>query len=180
MAKKKEAVRCYVVVVSDGARGLPRGTLPQVRQQECRAGLACLGIDEVQFWEYPDGAVPLSGDILHDYRRIVAELKPTIILLPNPQESHSDHRRVTRGVLNALEEQWQGHLLFYETVHPATVINHVVDITSTFDKKLQAIQEHKSQLRNFDFATHVQTLARLRGLHANAERAEAFSDCACR
>jgi len=172
--RRAEGVRCYIVVVSDGARGLPRGTLPQVRQQECRAGLACLGIDDVQFWEYPDGAVPLSGDILHEYRRIVAELKPTNILLPNPQESHSDHRRVTRGVLNALEEQWQGHLLFYETVHPATVINHVVDITSTFDKKLQAIQEHKSQLRTFDFATHVQTLARLRGLHAKAECAEAF------
>jgi len=172
--RRAEGAKCYIVVVSDGALGLPRGTLPEVRQQECRAGLACLGIDEVQFWEYPDGAVPLSGKILHDYRRVVAELKPAVILLPNPQESHSDHRRVTRGVLSALEEQWQGYLLFYETVHPATVINRVVDITSTFDKKLQAIQEHKSQLQSFDFATHVQTLARLRGLHAKVECAEAF------
>jgi len=172
--RRAEGSKVSVIVVSDGARGLPNGTAPEVRQQECRTGLAHLGIDDVQFWGYPDTEVPLSGDILHEYRRIATEMRPTIILLPSPQESHPDHLRVTRGVLNALEEQWQGKLLFYETVHPATVINHVIDITNTFEKKRQAIESHQSQLSEFDLVTHVQALARLRGLHVKTASAEAF------
>ena len=171
---RQQGARVYVIVVTDGARGVPIGIDAEVRQQECLTGLKYLGIDNVEFWGYPDTLVPLSGKILDDYRQIVEKIKPTIILLPNPQESHSDHQRVTRGIVKALENQWQGNLFFYETVHPATVINHIVDISSTFEKKFQAIQAHKSQLSSFDFATHVQTLARLRGLQLNTENAEAF------
>jgi len=172
--RRAEGAKVGVVIVSDGARGLPKETAPEIRQQESQTGLAILGIDNRHFWGYSDTQVPLSGDILHQYRRIVREFKPTLILLPNPQESHSDHQRVTRGVLKALEEQWQGQLLFYETIHPATVINHVIDITSTFDQKIQAIQSHQSQQTDFDLVTHAETLARLRGLHVKTECAEAF------
>lgn len=171
---REQGARVYVIVVSDGARGIPIGMDAKVRQQECLTGLKYLGIDNVEFWGYPDTLVPLSGKILDDYQQIVEKIKPTIIFLPNPQESHSDHQRVTRGILKALENQWQGNLFFYETVHPATVINHLVDISSTFEKKFQAIQAHKSQISSFDFTTHVQTLARLRGLQINTENAEAF------
>ena len=175
LAKRQAAgAKISVVVVSDGEQGLPKGVAPSVRQPECQAGLKCLGIEEVQFWRYPDGAIPLSGDILHEYRRLAQEIKPTIILLPNPQESHPDHRRVTRGVLNALEGQWEGQLLFYETVQPATVINHIVDISRELAKKVQAIQAHQSQQAAFDFVTHIGALARLRGLPIQVESAEAF------
>ena len=168
-------VPVHIIVVSNGALGVPKGTSPEIRQQECLAGLAHLDIDNVQFWDYPDGAVPLSGDILQDYRRVVSKIKPTHLLLPNPQESHSDHIRVTRGILNALEGQWQGTLLFYETIHPAPVVNYTVDITPEFGAKLLAIQSHASQLKQFDYVNNIQTLARLRGIHAkNVAGAEAF------
>lgn len=172
--KQSKGAQVQVVIVSDGALGVEKGTSPEVRQQECLAGLAHLEIENVQFWDYPDGAVPLSGDILQDYQRIVSKIQPTQILLPHPHETHSDHIRVTRGVLNALEGQWQGDLLFYETVHPAPVVNHIVDITAQFGAKLLAMQAHASQLKQFDYVNSLQTLARLRGIHANATGAEAF------
>ncbi len=171
---REQGARVCVIVVSDGVRGVQIEIKPEVRQQECLTGLRYLGIDNVEFWKYPDTYLPLSGKILDDYRQIVKKIKPTIILLPNPQEPDANHKRVTRGILKALENQWQGNLFFYETVHPATVINHLVDITSTFNKKLKAIQAHKSKLSSFDFVSHVQTLARLRGLQLNTENAEAF------
>jgi glycosyltransferase involved in cell wall biosynthesis/LmbE family N-acetylglucosaminyl deacetylase len=175
IAKQKiKGAQVHVVVVSDGALGVQKGTSPEVRKQECLAGLGHLDIDNVQFWDYPDGAIPLSGGILHEYRRIVNEIKPTEILLPHPQEPHSDHVRVTRGILNALEEQWQGNLLFYETVLPVPVVNHIVDITTEFGAKMLAMQAHVSQTKQFDYANTIQSLARLRGIHANATGAEAF------
>jgi GT2 family glycosyltransferase/LmbE family N-acetylglucosaminyl deacetylase len=175
MAKQHaEGTQVYVVIVSDGALGLPKGSSPEVRQQECRAGLAHLAIINVQFWNYSDGRIPLSGAIVGDYWRVVEEIQPTQVLLPNPQESHSDHLRVTRGFLNALEGRWQGQLLFYETVQPAPFVNHLVDIAEKFRDKLLAIQAHTSKLHLFDYVTYVQNLASLRGLQAGSPQAEAF------
>ncbi|EDN68866.1 N-acetylglucosaminylphosphatidylinositol deacetylase [Beggiatoa sp. PS] len=173
--KKSEGASVYVVIVSDGALNLPKGHSSQIRQSECQAGLAHLEIKSVQFWFYPDGQIPLSGTILEDYRRVVNEIKPTQVLLPHTQESHPDHIRVTRGFLKALEGQWQGQLLFYETVKPVTFINYLFDITVQLSSKRLAMQAHVSQLRSYDYVTHIQTLARLRGLQANVTSAEAFA-----
>jgi len=162
---KQRTASIHVVVISEN---------PKVSQQDCLTGLAHLGIDNVQFWDYPHSAIPLSGNIGNDYRRVVQDIQPTHILLPHPQESQADHLRVTRGFLNALEGQWQGQLLFYETLHPLPVVNYFVDITTEFGAKLLAAQTYASQLKDFDYVNHVQTLARLRGLHANTAGAEAF------
>lgn len=166
----------HIIIVSDGAKGLSHGEGTEIRQQECLEGLAHLEIasDQVQFWGYPDASIPLSGEILTDYQQVVFELKPSHVLLPNPQESHPDHVRVTRAFLKALEGMWQGELLFYETVSPVTVTNYVVDISAEFDKKLLAMQAHRSQLRQFDYIAQIQALTQLRGLQKNVSQAEAF------
>jgi glycosyltransferase involved in cell wall biosynthesis/LmbE family N-acetylglucosaminyl deacetylase len=162
---KQRTASIHVVVLSEN---------PKVSQQQCLTGLAHLGIENVQFWDYPDSAIPLSGAIIEEYQRVVQETQPTHVLLPHPQESHTDHLRVTRGFLNALEGQWEGRLLFYETLQPLPVVNHLVDITVEFGAKLLAAQTYAAQLKEFDYVNHVQTLARLRGLHANVAGAEAF------
>ncbi len=166
--------RIRVVIVTDGARGLPAGRDSEVRCRECLAGLMILGITHVEFWEQPDGNVPLSGSIVDDCRQLVREMKPSEILLPAPGDSHRDHRRVTRLILKTLESHWQGKLLFYETVHPAPVINFYQDITATMPLKLQALKSHASQLKQFDYEENCQALARLRGLASGSKYAEGF------
>ncbi|MCP4699132.1 MAG: glycosyltransferase [Gammaproteobacteria bacterium] len=166
--------RVHVAVVTDGAKGAPRGYDAQSRRQECLAGLKILGISAVTFWDYPDGQVPLSGPAREQCRRMVLDTRPVEILLPAPTEYHLDHRRVTRLVLDALQGRWQGKLLFYETVQSAVPINHVQDISKVFAAKLQALEAHVSQLKQFDYLGYCENLARLRGVSLGKEFGEGF------
>ncbi len=166
--------RIVVVIISDGKLGLPSYENPLVREEESLNALQILGIKEVEYWRYPDGGVPLSGQIVQRYRQIVKIVQPDHILLPHPQENHQDHQRVTRGILNALLYQWQGELWFYETVHPLTVSNQLIDISSYLTVKLQALNCHQSQLKQFDYISYSKSLASLRGVSLNTTAAEAF------
>jgi len=165
-----------VVVVSDGARGLPpmQPALPGLRQEESRSGLAELGVADVRFWDYPDGAIPLSGGILAAYVQAVNDFRPTRILLPATGESHPDHRRVTRGLIKALEGFWAGELWFFETTQPTPQVNAIIDISATIEAKLKALAAHRSQLAQYDYVGHCDSLARMRGIASGAASGEAF------
>lgn len=174
--KRQEGATVRVIIVSDGAAGLPPGLadLPAIRRNESLAGLTMIGVDDVHFWDYPDGAIPLCGEIIEDYRREVLSFRPSILLLPSPGDAHPDHRRVTRGLLGALEGRWQGELRFYETTQPAAGVNTVLDITATLDAKLEALAAHASQLAQFDYISHCRNLAGLRGTTVGCDYGEAF------
>src|SRR3990172_7376892 len=75
-----------VVVITDGAAGLPLGTDPAVRKAESRAGLVRLGIRDCEFWDYRDGHLPFGGAIADRYRSLVASYRPSHLLLPHPAE----------------------------------------------------------------------------------------------
>lgn len=172
--KKAAKALIRVVVVSDGAQGLLFGEDPQVREAESRAGLAELGVTDVIFWNFPDSAVPLSGAIVEKYREAVAAFRPGEILLPAPGEAHPDHRRVTRALLQSLEGRWQGDLRFFETTQPAPLVNAVNDIGAHWEAKQRALQAHRSQLAQFDYVGHCESLARMRGIPAGCRHGEAF------
>lgn len=172
--KKAAKATIRVVVVSDGAQGLPFGQDPQVREAESRAGLEVLGINDVVFWAFPDTAVPLSGAIIERCRETVGEFRPSEILLPAPGEAHSDHRRVTRAVLQALEGRWAGALRFYETTQPAALVNTTSDIDMHWETKRRALEAHRSQLAQFDYIGYCESLARMRGIPVGCTHGEAF------
>lgn len=163
-----------VVVITDGAAGLPRGADPAVRKAESRAGLARLGIRDCEFWDFPDGHLPFGGAIADRYRSLVESYHPSHLLLPHPAESHPDHRSLTRGVLRAVETLWYGSLWFYETTQPCQPVNRYEDATKTLDHKLEALASHGSQLESFDYVKHCRLLAQMRGLMAGKQAAEAF------
>lgn len=162
-----------IIVVTDGGAGLPPGFSREDRQQECRAGLAMLGIDDVVFWGHADGACPVSGDIAEQYRQAVAAFRPDCLFLPAPSEQHPDHLRVTRGCLAALTQHWQGELWFYETIRPNPTVNLLLPVAD-MPRKLAALACHHSQQQDYDHAGHTQALARLRACGTGSEYVEAF------
>jgi len=162
-----------IIVVTDGGAGLPPGYGVADREAECRAGLALLGISDVQFWGYADGACPVSGEIADRYRQAVAEFGPHGLFLPAPGEQHPDHVRVTRGCLAALTQHWQGELWFYETLRPNPTVNLLIPIAD-MPGKLAALACHRSQMQDYDHAGHSAALARLRGFGTGTDYAEAF------
>ncbi|MFZ5775997.1 MAG: glycosyltransferase [Thermodesulfobacteriota bacterium] len=163
--------RVRVIVLTDGALGRASAA---VREGECRAGLAVLGVEEVEFWGYPDGSLPLSGPIVQRLQEAVAALRPAEILLPAPTDPHPDHRRATRVLVKALAGQWQGKLLFAEIVTPQAVITRTVDISPVLERKLEAVRCHASQTCQHDYEGGCRALAQLRGVGIGVACAEAF------
>ena len=165
-----EGAALRVVVVSDGAGGGDAA----VRREEVLAGLGVLGVPAtaVDFWNEPDGAIPLRGPILARYRQLVRDWAPTQLALPAPGEAHPDHRRVTRGALAALTDNWRGELVFYETTTPLVQCSRVLPLDLT--AKLAALRCHASQCARYDYAAHAQGMALLRGASIGVAAAEGY------
>jgi LmbE family N-acetylglucosaminyl deacetylase len=161
-----------IVVVTDGGAGGD----PAVRRVETAAAAAALGMPESAWmhWDYPDGAVPLTGELIERIRTQVVETRPHRVYLPSPTEQHPDHRRVTRAVLLALTERWRGELWFYETVSPMPVVNCLQPADTAWEQKQAALACHASQLAQFDYPALTEAMGALRGMAAGQARAEGF------
>ena len=91
-----------VLVCTDGRYGLENaleGTTPQalieLRQAEARASAAALGVEDVRFLPFSDGGFYGFEDLVKAAARIVGEVKPQVILAPDPDvisECHVDHK----------------------------------------------------------------------------------------
>ncbi len=147
-----DAVR--VVVATDGTSGDPDrrfepATYVAMRHAESRAGLREVGVDDVQFWGFPDGHVLSEVDVENAAVLAVAaivQFRPHVVYLPWEHEGHADHRALHVVVTRALDRAtFAGLALGYE-IWNAMVPDVIVDTTAVFPKKLAAMRAHTSQL----------------------------------
>lgn len=135
-----------------------RGT-PELRRQEAETAAASLGVSHVQFEDFGDGGLR-TGRAEED--RLIAALrrfKPAIVLAPPRSDRHPDHERANSLVRAAcfyaglekrtcpgdLEKHRPAVLLEY-MLHSSFEPTLVVDVSSVWDKKLQALEAYASQL----------------------------------
>jgi LmbE family N-acetylglucosaminyl deacetylase len=161
----------HVLVAYDGLEGDPerrwtREELRLLRQRECRAGGAHLGLRDYEFWEYPEGHAPAPEQLLAAARRIAAklrELRIDTLYAPWIGEHHLDHHVLARAArLGAVLAGFGGAALGYEVWTPL-VPTLVVDISSVFERKVAALKEHRSQIAYRDILH--------KGLALSAQRA---------
>ncbi len=84
------------------------------------------------------------------------KLKPSKIYLPGENDFHPDHKAISKLVLDLLESaKLKSEVYAYYTYpnlrHPKSA-KLVVDVSSTFKKKLEALQQYKSQINIFTHA----------------------------
>jgi LmbE family N-acetylglucosaminyl deacetylase len=162
------------VIVTDGGAGsndpaLSRAELTRIRQAEQTAACALLGVQEALFLGYPDGVLEPTLGLRRDLTRIIRRLKPNRVLCGDPSVlfygdgyiNHPDHRAAAEAALYAvfpsaptrpifpelLAEGLEPHQVkeVYMTSDSAHV-NTYVDITSTLERKVEALRCHKSQV----------------------------------
>ena len=168
----------------------PREQMPQLREAEQRAAAKVVGVDDITFLGYPDGAVTVSLDLRRDIARQIRRVRPQRVLVPSPERnwtripaSHPDHLAVGEAAMCAVYPDARNPFAFPELLaaegldawttpevwvvaaeHP----NHYVDITDTFDTKVAALRAHVTQTGHRDDLEEM-----LRGWHsANAEAAD--------
>ncbi len=138
------------------------GHLAKIRRAEAKEAAKRLGIKEYTVLDNHDGELLPTLDVRHQIIREIRDWNADVVLSPRPADYHPDHRYT--GIL----VQDAAYLVIVPNVTPDTppleknpvflyLEDHfqkpypfqpdiVVDITSTFEKKMEALSAHESQM----------------------------------
>ncbi len=161
----------YCIATRGDAGGFddtPRDQMPALREAEQRAAAAAVGVSDVTFLDHPDGALYVTHPLRRDITREIRRFRPDRVLTQSPERdwsrlgpSHPDHLRLGEAAYCAVFPDARNafahpELLRDEGLEPWTVrevwfadtpsVDHPVDVTDTFDRKMAAIGSHVSQV----------------------------------
>ena len=171
-AEGHDVVYC---VVTDGQAGgfdrsVSRQQMAQIRREEQTAAAKVVGVTDVHFLGFSDGAVESSLDLRRAITRVIRLVRPDRVVTQSPQRnldriygSHPDHLAVGEATLNAVYPDSRNEFAFPELLtdeglEPHTVSevwlmggpepDHFIDISDTFEHKIEALLCHQSQIRD--------------------------------
>ncbi|HSH31407.1 MAG TPA: PIG-L deacetylase family protein [Candidatus Saccharimonadales bacterium] len=199
----KAGAKAYYLVFTDGSKGSADRTavaaeLIRCRRQEQQAAADILGVAEVFFLDYEDGMLQVARPLKLDIARLIRRLRPDVVMAMDPTfvysttynfVNHTDHRAAGQATLDAVFPLARDHLSFPELLaeglepHKVKTLlltnfdkhNCFVDITDTFETKMQALAAHASQIPGLGAAqAKLHSLAAERGRQAGCKLAESF------
>lgn len=170
------AVTYCVCTSGDAGRAddTSRADTPALREAEQRAAAHEVGVTDIRFLRYRDGEVTADLELRKHLTEIIRTVRPDRVLTHSPEinwahvaQSHPDHRAVGEAAFAAVypdsrNEFAHPELFLDKGLQPWTVpelwlseapeerINHVVDITDYFDRKMAALAAHRSQTAHLE------------------------------
>jgi bacillithiol biosynthesis deacetylase BshB1 len=154
------ARRGYRVGAADLTRGElgTRGT-PEIRARETQAALRILGLTLRVNLGLPDGNIEPNQENLLRVIRLIRQHRPRLVLAPYWEERHYDHVHASRLVAEAafysglakIETGQASHRPFRVLYYVGRVGFHpsfVVDISATFEAKMEALRCYRSQFHH--------------------------------
>jgi LmbE family N-acetylglucosaminyl deacetylase len=163
----------HVCITMQGDKGTSdpdadTAALARVRREETAAAAQVLGLAGHHHLDYPDGEISDDRTVRERIVRLVRELRPEVVLCPDPTAvffgdsyfNHHDHRVTGWATLDAVApaaanpHYFPEHLEAGLSVHRVRAVylsgtfepNVWVDVTSTQERKIDALFCHKSQL----------------------------------
>jgi LmbE family N-acetylglucosaminyl deacetylase len=162
---------CVITCGDKGTKDMSLCTdeLCSIRQREQRAAAKVLGVEEVRFLNYPDGYLVPDLNLRKDITRVIRSVRPDVLVTCDPQTlftamgglNHPDHRAAGQAALDAVFPAARDHLNFVELWKDEGLEPHIVrevwvcgtlqpdvtlDVTDTWEIKIKALFEHKSQI----------------------------------
>jgi LmbE family N-acetylglucosaminyl deacetylase len=160
----------YCICTSGEAGGfdltVPRSTMVEIREAEQRAAAKVVGVSDVTFLGYPDGRLAATFDLRLDISRVIRRVRPQRVISQSPERnfqrvyaSHPDHLAAGEATMAAvypdarnpfahpelLEEGFEPWAVDEIYLAAAEAPDVFVDITDTFERKLEALRCHVSQ-----------------------------------
>ncbi|MGH2787676.1 MAG: PIG-L deacetylase family protein [Actinomycetota bacterium] len=192
-----------ICIVTDGSTGtqdraLLGDKLAEQRRQESEAAARIIGAAHVEWLGYRDGYVEYNLDLRKELARVFRRYRPHryVVMDPSPTiedrfVNHPDHRAVGQASLDVtltagttpghfpelLEdglEPWRGLRELWIMGPGAKPV--VADITSTLDRKIQALMAHASQVgsSSAEIAGWIRSRAEEEGARAGFRFGESF------
>jgi LmbE family N-acetylglucosaminyl deacetylase len=165
-------------IVTDGDAGgfdpaVPRSDIAGIRRAEQTNAAARVGVDDLHFLGYPDGRLEVTMALRRDISRVIRQVRPRRVVTQSPlrtldsvYRNHPDHLACGEATCCAVYPDSRNPFTFTEllddglepwTVEELWVMGHVpgaheafVDITDTFDRKIEALLCHVSQMTDPD------------------------------
>jgi LmbE family N-acetylglucosaminyl deacetylase len=140
-----------------------------IREKEQMAAAQVLGVKSVRFLRYPDGYLIPDLQARKDVVRVIRQERPDILVTCDPTNifpgdagiSHPDHRAAGQIVVDAVFPA-SGNAFFFpelrveEGLEPHSIKelwmsvtgqpNMILDVTDTWQMKVTALKEHRSQV----------------------------------
>ena len=173
-----EAVALYLTRGEAGIRDKTHAEAAAIRSAEIEKACGILRARAL-FAGQVDGATEVSLARYEEFRGLLAEEKPDVVLTHWPIDSHRDHRAASLLVYDAWLRLGRSFALYYFEVNPGAQTQHFhpthyVDITLTEARKKDACYAHASQNPPGFYDRYHEPMQRARGLEAGYRSAEGF------
>ena len=164
----------FLLIMTQGGLGAPN----KVRKDEQLAAQEILGIRRIFWGDYEDTYLEVNKDVISQVENVIAEIKPDFIFCHFPDDTHQDHRHLAQVVISAT--RYIRNVLFYEGPTTQNFDPQIfIDISDTLDRKIQALEAHRSQIRktnieDLTISELARSTANFRGTQGRVMFAEAF------
>jgi len=173
---KQGAEVCYVLCTSGdvgiATPGMTKAEATRIRESEQTAAANVVGVKEVVYLREPDGMLEATMNLRKRLVREIRRFKPDTVLTGDPQAlwsgegyiNHPDHRAAALAAVDAifpaagqpnLFQEFEQEGIFAHKPYKVYVFSWdqadvFVNITDTIDLKIEALKQHKSQMKDWD------------------------------
>jgi N-acetylglucosamine malate deacetylase 1 len=185
-----------VVFMSDGvtSRKNKEVSLNEIdkRKRSALGACAILGAQEPYFLDLPDNQMDTHSilEITQKLERVIDKIKPEIVYTHHGKDLNIDHQLTYLATMTACRPQPESFV--YEiysfeilsstgwgspTMENIFLPNVFIDITTVFEKKMEAIHYYRDELRPSPHARSydgIESLAKYRGMSVGVKYSEAF------
>lgn len=175
-------IRVTYCICTDGDAGgfddtTNRADIADIRRKEQIAAGKILGVTDIHFLGYADGYLEPTHDVQRDIVRIMRIVRPQLVITQTPERNwerlpatHPDHMAAGEATARALypavrnpyaypelrnEEGLQAWTVNWLWLQGDSNPNHWLDVTEQFDRKIQAISAHQSQVSHLETLTEM-------------------------
>jgi LmbE family N-acetylglucosaminyl deacetylase len=171
-----EGIEVAYCILTDGDAGgsdpsVSRSDMGRLRREEQTAAAACVGVSDLSFLGHPDGRLESTIEVRRDIARVIRRVRPQRVLSSSPERnwqrifaSHPDHLAAGVATMAAVYPDARNRFahpeLLEEGLEPHTVEevwmmafptpDTWVDVTEQFDRKVAALQCHRSQVGGWE------------------------------
>jgi N-acetylglucosamine malate deacetylase 1 len=199
----KKGCKVFVLLITHGSSGYSnpeqKDDIEDIRVKEMLQSQKILGFKLLDFYDYlselgysPENATVIDGKInptniylKNGLIKVIREIKPTTILIPNEDDAHPDHRNIAIAAIDAI---WRSErnsqlelgkpctvqkIFQYEITNLLEDPTHLVDISGeAWENVKKTISAHKSQMerdQGYQLVLATRTLIRGFGISDHLE-----------
>jgi len=186
-----DKIHWLIITNIDVRNGWKKDTVEE-RKKEIETVAEMYGFEKTFKLDYPTAkldTIPIQK-IIKSISKVILEVKPEIIYLPNRSDVHTDHQITFKAAYSCTKNfryPFIKKILMYETLSETEftptlpentfIPNVFIDITNYFENKLEIFKMYKSEVMKEPLPRSlgsIKALARYRGSQIGVEYAEGF------